>query len=278
MYSGLSIDKKILCSTGPFTGRINGRNHRLLLEYADKLDCDGFEVLVFDDWYDRLGRITRDYRAAGAVCPVVHADKQIGTLMCKSAGECTGEYLDLWRMNCYLAVSIGAQKIVVHAWGPPDSNKYKELVFERCGELLRVAKDYKLDMVVENIPCYYGSPLGHLEQLAGVYPEMGFTIDTRMAQFHSEIEKVCNSPLLASGRARHMHISDYAGGHMDWDALMRILQPGKGDVDFDMLFARVGEIEYSGTLSLESLSVHREQGVNVEKSNECLRFIKIGLK
>jgi len=45
-----------------------------------------------------------------------------------------------------------------------------------------------------------------------------------------------------------------------------------------MLFARLGEIEYSGTLSLEGPSVHREQGVNVEKLNECLSFIKNGLK
>jgi hypothetical protein len=71
----------IYCSTGAFIGRINGRNFRLLIEYKDRLECDGFEFMIFGDWYPQLKTIITEYKAADIKIPVVHTDKNIGDLI-----------------------------------------------------------------------------------------------------------------------------------------------------------------------------------------------------
>lgn len=52
--------KEILCSTGALIGRPNKRNHKLLEEFALKLNCDGFEFLVYDSWYENIDTIASD--------------------------------------------------------------------------------------------------------------------------------------------------------------------------------------------------------------------------
>ena len=55
----------LYCSTGVFTGRVNGRNPRLAADYAAQLDCDGLEVMVYEGWYGRLKKIAALYRERG---------------------------------------------------------------------------------------------------------------------------------------------------------------------------------------------------------------------
>ena len=303
---------QILCSTGTFTGRKNGRNHRLVIEYGPQIECDGFEVMIFDDWYDRLDTIIRDYKANSFVCPVVHSDKGISDLISSPDGNkddgkcgCVGDLthnspgkdeikgiqndtgnlmsgcpdkhmskiLELWKANCHFAAEIGASKIVLHPYGLPDSDKYMKKIIERIGIMMGVAMGYGLDLLVENVVCHSGSPLANCERLAAVFPTIGIIIDTRQAQFHSELEKTCKSRLWASGNIRHVHINDYFGGHMEWDHLYPIPRPGKGNVDFAAFFGHLREVGYVGTITLED-SVIREIGVDVVTLNEGLRFIK----
>ena len=38
---------KILCSTGALIGRPNNRDYTLIKEFAPRLECDGFEFMMF---------------------------------------------------------------------------------------------------------------------------------------------------------------------------------------------------------------------------------------
>ena len=43
---------RILCSTGALIGRSNNHDIILLNDYHDKIECDDFEFLMYDTWYD----------------------------------------------------------------------------------------------------------------------------------------------------------------------------------------------------------------------------------
>lgn len=264
---------RVLCSTGAFTGRVNGRNHRLAVEYASELACDGFEVMLFSNWYDFINEVVRDYQRAGLVCPVVHSDKRIGDWMSEPHDDSQSHCLTIWERNCRFAADIGAQKIVTHIWGIPDSDAYLDNISRRLADLLRVAERYHLDMVAENSFCVHGSPLEHFRELVKEYPRLGITLDTRAAQFHREADAFADSELLAKGNVRHWHISDYRGGFRDWQAMYPILQPGEGDVDFDHLFGRIKECHYAGTVTLEAPSI-QAKGVDTETLNRSLLWLK----
>jgi sugar phosphate isomerase/epimerase len=102
---------------------------------------------------------------------------------------------------------------------------------------------------------------------------MGFIIDTRPAQFHRELDRICMSGLFESKNIQHIHINDYKGGYMDWNAMYPIYQPGEGDVDFDMFFDYLKKAGYDDSLTLEATSMLSD-GVNTEILNKSLNFIK----
>ena len=45
---------QILCSTGAIIGKPNNNDYRLLREYAPKLECDGFELMMSSSWYSHI--------------------------------------------------------------------------------------------------------------------------------------------------------------------------------------------------------------------------------
>lgn len=264
---------ELYLSTGAFTGWPNGRNFRLALEYADAFQIDGFEWLIFDTWFDHLDDIVREYARANLFCPVVHADKGIGNHLSDPAPEAFQEALRLWEVNLRAAAGVGAKKIVVHLWGLPHSDEYFDLVIDRTEELIERAALYGLEMVPENIACAKGSPLAHIEALAGRYPHLRFTIDTRPAEFSRELTATCESLCAGTVRAGHVHINDYAGGYKEWEKLNPILQPGKGQVDFDHFFAALKAIGYEGSITLEAPSMLKDS-VDVETLANGLDFIR----
>ena len=267
------MTNKIYLSTGAFIGRVNGRNYKLLNEYADRLDCDGFEVMVFADWYKNLDTVIHAFKTGAAACPVVHADKDTGDT---SEGVDRSEALEMWKTNCRFAAEIGAGQIVAHMWGYPDSDRDQEYLYERCGLYREIAAGYGLDLLVENIVCRVKNPLAHFEALAGIYPGIGFVIDTRHAQFHAEAEAIFQSRVWKDGNIRHFHVSDYTGGYMDWEGFRKILQPGTGVIDFSVYFEYIKKTGFTGTLTLEAPSM-REEGVDTETLNRSLNFIRRGI-
>ena len=45
---------RVLCSTGAVVTRKNGLNYGLLPEFAEKLCCDGFELMMSRSWYENF--------------------------------------------------------------------------------------------------------------------------------------------------------------------------------------------------------------------------------
>ena len=268
---------EIYCSTGAFLGRINGGNLRLLTEHGHHIQCDGFEFMLFPMWYETLQDVIAALRASGLRFPVLHADKSIGDAVSSAQERDFGACLDKWKINLETACALGAKKVVTHIWGVPDSDKYLARLYDRVLRLWETAQTYGLDMLSENCCCVYGSPLDHFLELLRRAPAMGFTVDTRPAQFHRELEAECAADALWHGAVRHLHISDFHGGKREWSALNPILAPGQGDVDYPAFFAHLKRVHYNETATLESPCMYPDR-LDWETLNTFLDFIRNGCK
>ncbi len=263
----------VFCSTGTFVGRINNRDHSLLLRYGEKIEADGFELLIMSVWYDRLSEILNDIYASGFKIPVVHCDKSIGDLLSFGDEKTVYSAVELMKLNCESAAFLGAERVVVHPWGIPHSDLHFEHIAENLEKLISVAKSYNLDAVFENCCTKNRSPFENLKILCSFYPTLGVIIDTRPAQFHRELEKICADSDFIKNHVRHIHINDYHGGYMDWDALHPILHPGKGDINFEHFFSALLTAGYEGSFTLEAPSM-RPDTVDFDEINGNLMFIR----
>jgi len=263
----------IYCSTGVFVGRINNRDHTLLTRFGEKLGADGFEFLVMSVWYDAFAQILQEVKATGFSFPVLHSDKGIGDQLSFADPSTLQTALDLMKKNCEAAAFLGAKKIVVHPWGIPRSDESFDYICTHIGDLLTIAKEYGLDLLLENCCCKFHSPYKNLKQICKMHPDVGVIIDTRPAQFHRELPEICRDFDLIQNHVRHVHINDYHGGYMQWDALQPILHPGKGDVDFDAFFSSFKDAGYTGSFTLEAPSM-RADTVAVDEINRNLDFIR----
>ncbi len=72
---------QILCSTGAIIGKPNNNDYRLLREYAPKLECDGFELMMSSAWYSHIDRVIDDIKSYKLSIPVVHSQKSLGSLI-----------------------------------------------------------------------------------------------------------------------------------------------------------------------------------------------------
>ena len=70
--------KKVLCSTGALIGRPNNRDYRLIKEYAPKLNCDGFEFMMYSTWYNQVDKLIEELTKSKLHFPVMHCEKHIG--------------------------------------------------------------------------------------------------------------------------------------------------------------------------------------------------------
>lgn len=261
---------KIYLSTGAFINRVNNRNWHLLTQYHDKIDCDGFEFMIYEAHLEKFDEIVKEYLSENINIPVVHALKNIGDNI--SDPDCLRQGMDLMKLCCEKAAMLGAKKIVVHCWGIPLSDKYFSILIDRIGLLKEVADGYGLDFLPENSFCVHGSPYDHFVTLSEKYPDLGFIVDTRCAQFHSELETFVTSPLLTEGKIRHFHLNDYDGGYKDWNAMYPIPQPGEGRIDWDLFFNALRG-RYDGSFTLEAPSALPD-GIDDVTFNKSIAFIK----
>ena len=259
---------EIYCSTGALITRSNGRNHRLLEEFAPKLNCNGFEFMIYDSWYEKLDEIVSDIISMKINIPVLHCEKSIGEFIAREEQD---EAMRRFDINCHAACSLGAKLLVLHLWNGvvSDSNFSANL---RAYELLRrISEEYGLLLTVENVVCH-SSPLKRLYELAEAYPDISFTFDTKMAQFHGELSR-CYDEMLWKEHFCHLHIMDYDGGVMDWRNL-KVRHLGDGKVDFKSFFDFVGKIGYSGGFTVECTGVRPDGLVDFDKLNSDFDVIR----
>ena len=260
---------QILCSTGAVIGRPNGRDYHLLEKYGPRLDCDGFEFILYDSWYPIVGELTEYLLTLKLNIPVMHCEKTLAEHITRGGKEELEEAFRLFRINCDTAVRLGAGKLVLHLWNGVISDSCFENNLAAYPALRKTAEDYKLDLLIENVVCR-GDPMQHWIELYRAYPDIHFVFDTKMADFHRELELLYLPEyewLWKEDHIRHYHVNDYGGGYMDWSNL-NVLVPGKGHIDFDRFFTFIGKTGYRDTFTYEATGFDRQGMVHTEMLNE----------
>ena len=270
----------ILCSTGALIGRPNGRDYRLLKPLSEKMMCDGFEFMMYSDWYDRIDDIVDMVSNTGLAIPVYHAQKSIGEKISKGGTDETKDALKRFAINCEMATRMGAEKIVVHLWDGITSDKNFDNNIKAYKELLHICMTTGVDLLVENVVCNVKDPWNRWMELLEVYPEIHFVFDTKMAAFHDQLDLLYendNEFIWKDGHICHYHVNDYGGGYKDW-ANLKTLPIGKGHIDFEKFFDFIRKTGYGGTYTLESTAFDSSGHVDVDMLNREVEFIREHLK
>ncbi len=261
----------VLCSTGALIGRPNGRNFYLLKDVAPRLRCDGLEFMFYETWHERIEEIKSVVKSLPLPVLVFHLEKQIGEHL---SYERLDEALDIMKMNCRLARDIGAKKLVLHLWNGIVSDSNIDYNIEAFGKLNEIALEYGLLLTVENVVCNNKSPFEHLYTLIKKYPKISFTFDTKMAEFHKELDLLYDEKYRhVVDNIEHFHVNDCTCAYKDWSNL-KVLPVGDGIVDFERFFSFLKEIGYNGTLTTEATCFDKTGFIDVEKMNCCLDKIR----
>jgi len=269
------MDNKIYASTGAFIGRVNGRNYKLVLEYGSQIHCDGFELMMYDNWYGIMDQIIRDMSDSSLKFPVTHTEKSIGERISRNEQGDTEYALERFRKNCYIAQGLGSDKLVTHLWGGSPSDKNIGHNIELFSKLDEIARSYHLLLTIENVVCNTHDPMTHIKELHHLYPNIMFTFDTKMAAFHQQLNWIYENEwnwLWKENKIAHLHVNDYSGGYMDWSNL-KTLHIGEGKIEFETFFDYIEKKEYQGSITVESTSMSADGSVQINKLNKSLDYI-----
>ena len=260
---------RILCSTGALIGRPNGRDYRLLKQFCPQLDCDGFEFILYSTWYDQIEALTAFLRDLKLNIPVMHCEKTLAEHITRGGEEELREAFRLFEINCILANEIGAEKMVLHLWNGVISDSHFKNNLRAWPALKETAEKYGLTLLVENVVCRQ-DPMSHWVELYHAYPDIRFVFDTKMADFHDQLELLYAPEyawLWQENHILHYHVNDYGGTYMDWNNL-KVLQLGKGHIDFVRFFRFIRETRYSGDFTLEGTGFDQTGQVNIQNLND----------
>lgn len=268
--------RKILCSTGAITGIPNGYSYKIIETLAKQLSCDGFELMMDSPWYEELEDLKGFLQKQNLYIPVVHCEKCIGELISKGSDAELADAYRMFEMDCDVARSVGAEKLVLHLWGGRASDANFQSNLNAYCYVNEIAQRYGLDLLVENVVCNVENPMKHLYELWKKYPNIHFVFDTKMAAFHEQLDLLYEAEyewLWKEGHIRHYHVNDYAGGYMDWPNL-RTLPIGKGKIDFERFFEFIKGTNYQGDFTVEATAFDSRSNVDVEMLNEQFRYIR----
>ena len=280
------MKRPLLVSTGALVGRVNGYDLAGALEvirnvFAQGL-CAGLEWMMVTAFYDRQPEVIREMKNAGVPIPVIHFEKDIGTLL-SDAGAASddgspeegerlrSEALRLFRLNCAFARELAVPRAVLHLWGGYTSDLHIRHNIEALPALSEIARENGLRLLIENVPSSLGDPLSNWKRLLPFLGDGGLSFDTRFGQLHDQIGEILTDPE-AAPRIEHIHVSDFGGGTREFSALRPILHPGEGRVDFPAFARLLDRMGYEGAVTLES-PVMSPEGRDVNKLKNTLRTL-----
>jgi sugar phosphate isomerase/epimerase len=116
----------------------------------------------------------------------------------------------------------------------------------------------------------------HWEELYRAFPEIHFVFDTKMADFHRQMELLYKEEyawLWKENHIRHYHVNDYGGDYMEWSNL-KVLPVGKGHIDFGRFFAFLKRTGYRGDLTLEATGFDPTGRVDFDMLNSQLEKVR----
>lgn len=265
---------RILCSTGALLEY--GGDYKLLEMLSKQLLCDGYEFMMDSPYYDEIEELKRFFQAAELYIPIIHCEKSIGENLSKGGEAELTEAYEKFEVNCDIAQSLGAEKMVIHLWDGRTSDSHFQSNLTGYFYLNQIAQRYGLDLLVENVVCNVENPMKHLCELREKYSNVHFVFDTKMAAFHGQLDLLYEAEydwLWKDGHICHYHVNDYAGGYMDWENL-KSLPIGEGKLDFARFFAFINKIGYDGTFTVEA-TAHDDKGlVDVEMLNQQFQYIR----
>lgn len=89
-----------------------------------KINCDGFEFLMYNSWYEDWEQIAEYLAKTEVEFPVFHIEKQVGELISRNEAGDIEQAHKLFEINCKMAKKLGAERLVLHLWGglPSDRN------------------------------------------------------------------------------------------------------------------------------------------------------------
>ncbi|MBQ9122520.1 MAG: sugar phosphate isomerase/epimerase [Lachnospiraceae bacterium] len=270
------MTNKILCSTGAITSRRNGYDYTLLEKLAEELECDGFELMIDSVWYGKREQLKAYLKEKAFYIPVVHCEKEIGELISRGSEEEQKQAFYEFEMDCDIAKAIGAKKLVLHLWGGMASDGHFQRNIEAYPKLNKIAQEYGLRLMIENVVCNVEDPMKHLCELRELYPDICFVFDTKMAAFHGQLELLYEPKytwLWEDKYIEHYHVNDYAGGYKDWPNL-RTLPVGKGKLDLKRFLQFVNKTGYEGYFTAEGNAQLGDGMVDVETLNQQFRKMK----
>lgn len=262
---------KVYCSTGCVLGVANGRDYHLLRDILPKIHCDGYELMFYAAWYDRVPDFVDTVHSLGVNFPTFHCDKRIGELL---AEENFAEAFRLFEINCQIAQGVGAKIMVIHLWNGIISDTNISANFSAYPALHNIADKHGLMLCVENVLSHDLSPLTLWHKLLETSPDANFVYDTKMAEFDREND-VCFDPehIGLWQKVKHMHINDRAGAYRDWSSI-KALHIGEGTVDFEHIFEGLKRVGYKGNFTVEANSMNPDGTIRVDDLNRSIAAVR----
>ena len=280
----LAQKRKVYCSTGTMIGHVNSNRWQLINENMPTLTeagiIDGIELMMLHSYYAQMDEMARSFKADGLVFPVIHCEKDVGSLFSRNEGNDTETALDRFKLNCEMGAAVGAKKMVLHLWGGSCSDSHIAHNISLIDTLISTISQYGIKLLIENIPCTTYSPIENWRKLYSYFPKIGFIFDTRLGELHRQCADILSEEFLwqtsdssAEMPLSHVHVSDFSGGLMEFSALYPILHPGDGNIDFPYIGRKLDENTYTGSITLES-PVMSKDGLDMEKLISSLNYIK----
>lgn len=280
----------LLVSTGTMVGSENGFNYKSALSeiYAlsEKGLADGAELMMLKHYYDKKDAVCEAVRSSGVTPYVIHCEKEIGTMISDAASfSAEGKHdeaealfssaVELFRLNCTFGETLSIPRMVLHLWGGKNSDRHVEYNISKFGEITKIAAEHGIRILVENIPSSCHDPMSNWKRLIPTLGDAGLIFDTRFGKLHEQTADILSDRALAE-KIEHVHVSDFAGKYREFTALRPILHPGEGTIDFAEVFALLGKINYSGSVTLES-PIMIGEALDVAKIEKTLSYIKENL-
>lgn len=280
-------NRTLLCSSGALIGRANGFDitlvSRILPSLIDEGVIDGAELMMLPVYYGRLREVAQLWLDAGISFPVIHCEKEVGTLLSDAAAAAAaGETeqavsmrrtaVENFRLNCEMGALAASHSMVLHLWGGKNSDSHIEDNAAVLPQLLEIIRPYGIRLLIENVPSTTYDPLSNWHRLLPYMDACSLIFDTRFGQLHRQIDETWEDREIVP-HIRHIHISDIQGAPRDFATLRPILHPGEGMIDFSAFAAILDRSGYSGTITLES-PVIRAGGADADKLRRTLTALR----
>ena len=283
------MNNKIYLSMGALVERRNNFDEdeviRTIPRLMDEGAIDGAEFMFIKLYYGRSVELARRLVSEGCLFPTFHTHKDIGAVLAdagvaknegsvEEASRMRQEALDMFRVNCETACAAGSARLVLHLWGGLSSDRAIDFNAAALPDLIEIASEYSLKILVENVPSVVTDPLTNWLKIEEDFDRIGLVFDTRFATCHENAKETLTCDAVTP-HIEHVHISDYRGGHKEFKCLRPVFHPGEGKCDFGYIFERLNELHYGGSFTLESPGIIGDgPEIDLDNLRRSLNFIK----